>query len=197
MRTLALALSGAAALVSASAAQATIEVVGTNTDVTRVHQAATPSDTAYINYESPDPLTANNKSGSFSNYLTFTNDVAGIYNLSVLTQLGANGKAMVNFTTLTLSGGDIPGGYMTFDGPTINGTAWTYAISNLTLGQGQYTLNFAGTAKPDAAWQGTVKFNLAGGVPEPATWAMMLVGFGLMGASVRRRQRPMARPQLA
>jgi hypothetical protein len=27
------------------------------------------------------------------------------------------------------------------------------------------------------------------GVPEPATWAMMLGGFGLMGAAVRRRQR--------
>ncbi|MEO8811521.1 MAG: PEPxxWA-CTERM sorting domain-containing protein [Caulobacteraceae bacterium] len=27
----------------------------------------------------------------------------------------------------------------------------------------------------------------AGGVPEPATWAMMLAGFGLAGASLRRR----------
>jgi hypothetical protein len=27
-----------------------------------------------------------------------------------------------------------------------------------------------------------------GAVPEPATWAMMIVGFGMMGASMRRRQ---------
>ena len=26
-----------------------------------------------------------------------------------------------------------------------------------------------------------------GGVPEPATWAMMLAGFGLTGATLRRR----------
>ena len=26
-------------------------------------------------------------------------------------------------------------------------------------------------------------------VPEPATWAMMLVGFGMMGASMRYRRR--------
>ncbi len=28
-----------------------------------------------------------------------------------------------------------------------------------------------------------------GGVPEPATWAMMLAGFGLIGAAMRRRQK--------
>jgi hypothetical protein len=30
------------------------------------------------------------------------------------------------------------------------------------------------------------------GVPEPATWAMMLAGFGLTGAMLRRRARPLA-----
>ncbi|QDZ08373.1 PEP-CTERM sorting domain-containing protein [Sphingomonas panacisoli] len=30
--------------------------------------------------------------------------------------------------------------------------------------------------------------NLFGAVPEPATWAMMIVGFGAIGASMRRRQ---------
>ncbi len=33
----------------------------------------------------------------------------------------------------------------------------------------------------------TGSFN--GGVPEPATWAMMLAGFGLIGATMRRRQK--------
>jgi hypothetical protein len=31
--------------------------------------------------------------------------------------------------------------------------------------------------------------SLAGGVPEPATWAMMIGGFGLIGAALRRRRR--------
>ncbi len=31
-------------------------------------------------------------------------------------------------------------------------------------------------------------------VPEPATWAMMILGFGIVGASVRRRMRAPARP---
>jgi len=39
---------------------------------------------------------------------------------------------------------------------------------------------------------GTVRFTLGArdinpGVPEPATWGMMLVGFGLIGATMRRR----------
>ena len=32
--------------------------------------------------------------------------------------------------------------------------------------------------------------NLAVGVPEPASWALMLGGFGLVGAAIRRRSRP-------
>lgn len=31
-----------------------------------------------------------------------------------------------------------------------------------------------------------------GGVPEPAAWAMMLAGFGLVGGAMRRRQKPVA-----
>jgi hypothetical protein len=33
----------------------------------------------------------------------------------------------------------------------------------------------------------------AGAVPEPATWAMMLVGFGALGMVMRRRSQPVAR----
>jgi hypothetical protein len=33
-------------------------------------------------------------------------------------------------------------------------------------------------------------FNVAAPVPEPATWAMMLLGFGAMGMVIRRRRKP-------
>lgn len=38
------------------------------------------------------------------------------------------------------------------------------------------------------------QFNLTGAIPEPATWALMLVGFGLVGGALRRRGevRPLA-----
>lgn len=34
-----------------------------------------------------------------------------------------------------------------------------------------------------------IEYDLAGAVPEPATWGMMIAGFGLMGAAMRRRAR--------
>ena len=37
----------------------------------------------------------------------------------------------------------------------------------------------------------------AGAVPEPATWAMLIAGFGLVGAAMRRRRRDGIRSALA
>ena len=39
--------------------------------------------------------------------------------------------------------------------------------------------------------------SLTNGVPEPSTWAMMLLGFGAMGVALRRRRRPTAIAQAA
>lgn len=57
------------------------------------------------------------------------------------------------------------------------------------------SINDAGqiTAHAFNRWDGTQRFYLltpnsgGGGVPEPATWAMMIVGFGLCGLAARRR----------
>jgi hypothetical protein len=43
------------------------------------------------------------------------------------------------------------------------------------------------TALTAAEVQSLTPPSVAGAVPEPATWAMMIIGFGLMGASMRRR----------
>ena len=57
-------------------------------------------------------------------------------------------------------------------------------FSSLT---GTYSLlNRAGA--PIATGSGTVRFLAAGAVPEPATWAMMIGGFGMIGAALRRRK---------
>ncbi len=77
--------------------------------------------------------------------------------------------------------------FKTFSGQ--NFTAESLALAGLTVG-GSYTLAFHGLVAADET-AFIDKVSLAGGVPEPATWAMMLAGFALIGATLRagpRRQ---------
>jgi hypothetical protein len=187
MRKLSLALAGAVALASASAAEATILVVPP-TDV-MVTDTFNGADTSYITYQKPSGQT-----GSFSDMLTFTNDTAGVFNLSVLTDL----VAAVHFTTLTISGTGMDAiSLLEPEDITVNHGATTYALDGLNLGVGTFQINLAGTAPVGTTWQGTVNFSAMNAVPEPATWGLMLLGFGLMGASMRRRRTRVALPQLA
>jgi len=59
----------------------------------------------------------------------------------------------------------------------------TFALTQY-MGNGQYTLTISGG-------------NDTGAVPEPATWAMMVGGFGLMGAALRRRSYKQGKTQVA
>jgi hypothetical protein len=55
---------------------------------------------------------------------------------------------------------------------------------------GDYTITFSGP--------GSTSFNpIVAAAPEPATWGMMIVGFGLAGASLRRRRRGASNLRLA
>lgn len=56
----------------------------------------------------------------------------------------------------------------------------------------RYTLTFTGG--PQSNFNGTANLQA---VPEPATWAMMLVGFGAMGVAMRRRRSTATLAQLA
>jgi len=75
---------------------------------------------------------------------------------------------------------------------------------NLTVtgcGFTKYTLNFTGTAQSIVLAGGGAYFddltigavgNPGGAVPEPASWALLIAGFGLTGATLRRRRTSMA-----
>ena len=65
-----------------------------------------------------------------------------------------------------------------------------YALMNLFLNAGTYTLHIAGTRGEAGAFDGSVVMTVASNVPEPATWAMMLLGFGAIGWQMRRRRAP-------
>ena len=65
-------------------------------------------------------------------------------------------------------------------------------LNQALLANNMLTVNgVAGTtAGADAAFSGTLSFARA--VPEPATWAMMLIGFGAAGVSLRRKRTVLA-----
>lgn len=68
------------------------------------------------------------------------------------------------------------------------------SLAGLGLETGVYTWNWGQGATADSF---TVRIGQASAVPEPGTWAMMLFGFGLLGAAMRYRRRSKASVNLA
>ena len=69
------------------------------------------------------------------------------------------------------------------DGATITDAATGEALCGLTV-TADSGFDYLGRANAGACGGGS---GGSGGVPEPASWALMIVGFGLTGAALRRR----------
>jgi hypothetical protein len=119
---------------------------------------------------------------SFTSTFTFmTNEIAGTYNFFVGTSTGGT-----VFDNVVVSGGT-PGTTTTFAPP--NSTV-IQQFGIPLLANTAYTVTIGGTSTRAAAG---ISGNLtieANAVPEPATWAMMLLGFAGMGLVVSKRRRP-------
>jgi len=72
------------------------------------------------------------------------------------------------------------------------GSIGTVAFNGLGLTGNTHTVQFI--QDPTFVWTfvSEVSFFGGAGVPEPATWAMMIAGFGLAGATLRRRRSALA-----
>jgi hypothetical protein len=120
---------------------------------------------------------------------TFSADIAALYTRTS----GASGLGLIS---VLIDGvlldshdfGDVPGGPVTLRstlGFTTNLSAGSHTISL------QATRLFAPARGVASQYFDNVSLDVVA-VPEPATWAITLVGFGLMGASLRHRRRSMA-----
>lgn len=102
------------------------------------------------------------------------------------------------------SGGTTTGSFT--NSITIAGAAFTYVIPySITIGSATDSItllattfsrggfNFATNAvtltSGGATARGALTANVAAAVPEPGTWALMLLGFGAVGAAMRRQRR--------
>jgi hypothetical protein len=64
-------------------------------------------------------------------------------------------------------------------------------LASVLLVPGTYTFTLAGNAGADTSGAFTGNLTImAAPVPEAATWAMMILGFGAIGMMIRRRRRP-------
>lgn len=154
------------------------------------HVVVVPADTTLQNVSGPFDGATSTTIGfsdfdlavpNFLELLTFENTEAGQYNLAVNTS-----NSTVDFTDIFISG--ISGTFNLTQRLPDGGGSESWERSGLILGAGTYTLSIAGlNSVSNASLQGAVTITQAP-VPEPGTWAMMLLGFGAIGFAMRRRK---------
>lgn len=161
---------GALALACAPAANATTFPVGSSHFFLTSGTPFTPSITAVF-------FNGFGTSTSFDDLFTFTIPQNGVGSGSISTSFSGNLNKLT-ITNLWINGVSyvVPstgsGQSLTVGGiPILNGVLNTIEVKGFTSGSGSYS--------------GTATFQA---VPEAATWAMMLGGFGLMGTVLRRRR---------
>lgn len=104
------------------------------------------------------------------------------------------GTFIIDFGTDAFNG-TFDGGSSPTSTPGISQTSWLFTILGGTGRFAGASGSFNGTGLTDARTRPSlVSIDFAGNinapaVPEPATWAMMILGFGTIGFAVRRRRR--------
>ena len=184
MRKTLLAVAAVGALAISSAASAAVSVIGSsglnNPDPTSPGSVVTNAGVTTINFG------ANQVSGSFSGSFTFSNTLAGLYNIV----LGTSSPGVTfSGASLTSPSGACSSGCALSPFPDNT----NLKLANVVLLAGTpftFSLNGNGTG----AFTGNVTISPT---PEPATWAMMILGFGAIGMAMRGRRRRTVLAQVA
>jgi hypothetical protein len=161
---------------------------------------------------------------SGNNYLfdyLLTNTSSAPATSSAVTAFGFNispnallSSSSVDGTFQVVSSGQVSQGYnleMCFKNGSDNNCAGSPGNQGVNMGDsgsGTITLGFSSLPQSVTLSDYLVRYQAVNGsgsavgdpvpaVPEPATWGMMLLGFGAIGASMRRKRKPIGLPQLA
>jgi len=181
MRKVFLSLAAAAALTCASASNAAITLEGHSSDVS----VGTPNNSTIPNKVNFDSVT--NTAATINPWFDFKNDQDGFYVFDL--------TSSTLYSSITLE-------KVLSDGGT--------TLVNQVIGSGRFLELITPTLDADTVYRFTYTYNTPDGggtvsgnasfypaVPEPATWAMMLIGFGGIAMAMRRRGQGMALAQVA
>ena len=178
------------ALAFAFPAQAAVLITGNTTVNTTVDQA--PDGSFSIGFSD------GNLTNPFDEILEFTTTVGGTISiLANTTATFVGGPNDTDFSAITFLG-PLPGaGSVNVPATSFSTDLNEYRqLSNTLINAGTFRLRLQGTpGTQNGAFGGSVAF-VAGAVPEPATWLMMLLGFGAIGYSMRSKK-PARRVQFA
>lgn len=127
---------------------------------------------------------SNNYFRGFTDYYFFNVSQVGWIN-GTITSLASLPGLDVNLMKISLDGWSldrVSGGSL---------EKWTF--NNMRVQPGNHKLSVTGYwGKEGGSYSGFLSYTAAA-VPEPANWAMMIAGFGIVGAAMRRRARTKVR----
>jgi len=193
MRSLVLSVLGATALASGSIASAAVTVnAGTVVNLNDPNPStsvATAGGNTTINFGF-NPIVNAEGTNSFSSSFTISDPLAGIYSISGSTSTpGVIFSDTSNLTCIaSVMGCTVGTVYNLIIGTTPSGfSAFGLPLTNLAAGDYRLTIN--GISPNSGSFTGNVRIT-TGAVPEPGTWALMLLGFGAVGLAMRRKRRP-------
>ncbi len=172
MRKLVLGVLGATALAMASAASAT--------------ESYTQIDSAFLNANGSAMFGANvSHQSSITDAFSFTLDADNAANAQVSSIMF--GATDIDFSLIYI---DVNDAAHRFTQTQFDPLTETWELASVFLGAGPHTLYVNGDVV-GSSHSGSYVGNLnISAVPEPATWAMMLIGFGAIGLQLRRRRTP-------
>ena len=178
-------LAGSALALGSTAANAAL-TVGTN-GATNGTPTSIVTNASLLEFD-----TTNASAGSYSSFFQFNSDIynQGVFSATASTVpiTGTTVSLLQLFTGGSVVAGVYSGGTLV-PGGSASGSSNSLTLSaNLTPGT-NYTFVYSGNLVNSGNISGNAALGMAA-VPEPATWGLMLLGFGGMGMMLRRRRRP-------
>ena len=116
---------------------------------------------------------------------TYTFNLPAGFASTALTTAAVNGMTDTAFTSVMMNGATLT--------TNSSGAIDSQSLLNVPVNPGDNNLVVNGTSGGLYSYGGNISFaknviNQTGGIPEPAGWALMIVGFGSAGAMLRRRR---------